>query len=399
MERAISGLPTKSLALRFRRNSVKSPQTTESAPATGASRSAPKRLVASTTLTSVGCRENKVVLDLKFGIVKGYSEYVTFIEKPTPSLNRGRCDAQAVIRIDFSGRFDRVRFKLQYDRPRLWTADISDSRFGDGYGGANGTTSNMAELHIYNRQMRIYGNDLPGHLDAAIDGGLLLKIVDDVIRLDDVITIEVSDERVEWRSREERHYIESKFLYTLSGQNTTYGDRDYDVYAVLNSMNTVWTVFVTSLLVGSDPDLCTRRHRLVSCFGVGKRPNSHLFRDMTFTRQIQYYPGYSAGQRYRLKLDGVILNYVAMVTGPNYRMSHAISKTSRFLAIFRMTRRRFPVIWRHIAGLAVGATFDDRASERSMAIGRSRDTRNDLNPAARLLSTERQRSAINVSSG
>ena len=182
----------------------------------------------------VECRENKVVIDLKFGIVKGYSEYVSFIEKPTPSLKRGRCDAQAVIKIDFSGTFDRVRFKLQYDKPRLWTLDVSDSRLGDGYGGANGTTSNMAELQIYNRQMRVYGNDLPGHLDAAIDGGLLLKIVDDVIRVNDVITIEVSDERVEWRSRADKHYIESKFLYTLSGQNTTYGEKDYDVYAGFN---------------------------------------------------------------------------------------------------------------------------------------------------------------------
>ena len=185
-------------------------------------------------LPSNDCREDKVVLDLKYGIVKGYSEYVSFIETPASSLNRGRCDAQAVIKIDFSGPFDRVRFKLQYDRPRLWTLDISDSRVGDGYGGANGTTSNMAEVQIYNRQMRVYGNDLPGYLDAAIDGGLLLKVVDDIVRLKGVITLEISNERLEWKTQTGKQFIESKFLFMLDGQNATYGDMDYDVYAGFN---------------------------------------------------------------------------------------------------------------------------------------------------------------------
>ena len=40
----------------------------------------------------------------------------------------------------------------------------------------------MAEIQIFNKQMRIYGNSLPGYLDATIDGGLLLKVVDDIFK-------------------------------------------------------------------------------------------------------------------------------------------------------------------------------------------------------------------------
>ena len=109
------------------------------------------------------------------GIVKGYSNYIRFLASPSPTRDSS-CLAQAVLQIDFSGPFNRARFTLDYDKPRLWTFDVSDSSSGDGYGGDNGTTSNMAETQIFNRQLRIYGNSLPGYLDAVIDGGLLLKV-------------------------------------------------------------------------------------------------------------------------------------------------------------------------------------------------------------------------------
>ena len=152
---------------------------------------------------------------------------------PFPSFSR-RCAKQAVVKIDFSGPFTSARFQLRYDRPRMWTLDISDSPFGDGYGGDNGTTSNMAEVHVYNKQLRIYGNNLPGHLDHAIDGGLLLKVVDNFVKKGQDAAVEVSDERVDWTQRGKKSHIESKFLFTLSGQNTTYGNTEYSVYAAFN---------------------------------------------------------------------------------------------------------------------------------------------------------------------
>ncbi|ELU05578.1 hypothetical protein CAPTEDRAFT_195743 [Capitella teleta] len=179
-------------------------------------------------------QRQQVSLDLRHGIVKGYSDYISFLTTPQPSWTK-RCDAQAVVRIDFSGSFNRAKLSLEYDRPRLWTLDVSDSQHGDGYGGDNGTTSNMAETHIFNRQLRIYGNSLPGYLDATIDGGYLLKIVDNVVNTDKKVTLDISDEKIEWSiGGGEKQFIESKFLYTLSGQNTTFGDKDSDVYAGFN---------------------------------------------------------------------------------------------------------------------------------------------------------------------
>ena len=116
----------------------------------------------------------EVDIDLLNGIVKGYSNYISFTASPSPSPDR-TCSARAVVRVDFSGPFNRARLTLEYDKPKLWTLDVSDSATGDGYGGDNGTTSNMAETQVFNRQLRIYGNSLPGYLDAVIDGGLLLK--------------------------------------------------------------------------------------------------------------------------------------------------------------------------------------------------------------------------------
>lgn len=131
-------------------------------------------------------------------------------------------------------QFQVAKFQFEYDRPRLWSLDITDSPYGDGYGGDNGTTSNMAETQIFNRQMRIYGNSLHGIQDASIDGGLLLKVVDDLVKKGSTLVMEISDEKIEWYEGETKQFIESKFLYTLSGQNTTYGSVDYDVYIGLN---------------------------------------------------------------------------------------------------------------------------------------------------------------------
>ena len=167
--------------------------------------------------------------------MRGYSQYIHFIQPPTTSYTR-KCDSQAVLKIDLSGPYKGAKFILNYaDRPRLWTLDISDSPTGDGYGGDNGTTSNMAETHIFNKQMRIYGNNLPGFLDATINGpGLLMKVVDNVVKRGSKLTIDITDEKIEWAHGGKKNYIESRFLYTLQSQNTTYGDVENNLYAGFN---------------------------------------------------------------------------------------------------------------------------------------------------------------------
>ena len=183
---------------------------------------------------SVTCGDDNVVhIDFQRSIVKGYSPFIHFLQTPTWSM--GACDSQAVVKVDFSGPYKGVEVHLNYAKsPRLWTLDISDSPSGDGYGGDDGTTSNMAELQILNRQMRIYGNNLPGYMEATSDGGLLIRTIDDFATKGSKAVITISDERVDWQRGKMKESLTSKFLYTLNGQETLYGKVDYDVFFGFN---------------------------------------------------------------------------------------------------------------------------------------------------------------------
>ncbi|KAJ8299701.1 hypothetical protein KUTeg_023761 [Tegillarca granosa] len=179
-------------------------------------------------------QDNFVQIDLRDGRVSGFSPYISFVEPPRPGRS-GTCSQQVVLKIDFSSKYHGAKIFLDYNEPpRLWTLDISDSPTGDGYGGDNGTTSNMAETQIHNKQLRVYGNLLPGHMDASSNGGLLITTIDDFVKKGSRTKIDISDERIEWKSGKHKDFIESKFLYTLSGQQPTYGLMDYNVYIGLN---------------------------------------------------------------------------------------------------------------------------------------------------------------------
>ncbi|XP_071955177.1 signal peptide, CUB and EGF-like domain-containing protein 3 [Antedon mediterranea] len=183
-------------------------------------------------------REPGVKLDLRSGNVTGSSDCIQIIVPPIPS-NNGLCDSQAVVKVDFSGICKSVKFVLMYgDNPTLWTVDISDSQTGDGYGGSRDQVkaSNIAETQIFNRQMRIYSNSLPGHTDATIDGGLLLKVIDNIAEKGSRLTLQISDERIQWNNhKSEKGVMRNKYLYTLSGQEPIFGDElEYNIYAGFN---------------------------------------------------------------------------------------------------------------------------------------------------------------------
>lgn len=178
--------------------------------------------------------DNVVQIDLQRSIVRGYSPYVHFIQSPTWA-SRSQCSAQAVVKIDFSKKYQGAKLLLHYGRsPRLWTLDISDSPTGDGYGNDDGTTSNMAEVQIHNRQMRIYGNTLPGYMDASSNGGFLIRTIDGFVNKNSKAILDVSDERLQWTRGNIHDFLESKFLFTLNGQETLYGDVEHDVYIGFN---------------------------------------------------------------------------------------------------------------------------------------------------------------------
>lgn len=55
-------------------------------------------------LLVTGQAKQVVEVDLRLGIVKGYSSYVQFLVPPVTSHSR-RCDVQAVLRLNFSGPY------------------------------------------------------------------------------------------------------------------------------------------------------------------------------------------------------------------------------------------------------------------------------------------------------
>ena len=191
----------------------------------------------SSTASKSKDRQRQVIdLDLSTGHVKGSSPYVEYLTPLTPS-KRANCDGRAVLRIDMSGPFQTVRFVLRYARPRLWSFHVADT-FSDGYGGGATDTDSLstAEAHISNRQLRIYSNQLPGFHDATINGGLLLKVANNVVDSNNTVTLQVSDERIEWEPEGRRkQFIESKFLYRLrEGEDNEDAHNDRYLYVGLN---------------------------------------------------------------------------------------------------------------------------------------------------------------------
>lgn len=114
----------------------------------------------------------EVDLDLRHGIVKGYSQYISFLSSPSPVTESetgtghgsgasaiGVCSARAVVRVDLAGPFNRVRLSLDYDRARLWTLDMADSPTADGYGGGaggNGTENERAQSEDSMAETQVY---------------------------------------------------------------------------------------------------------------------------------------------------------------------------------------------------------------------------------------------------
>eukprot|EP00057_Strongylocentrotus_purpuratus_P009497 XP_011663971.1 PREDICTED: signal peptide, CUB and EGF-like domain-containing protein 1 isoform X8 [Strongylocentrotus purpuratus] len=180
--------------------------------------------------------QERIFLDLRTGIVEqGQGEFIKLLVYPKASPNFG-CDGQAVLKISFAGPYRMARFFLDYyEPPRNWTLDISDSPGGDGMGGDGDLTSNMAELQIRDKQMRVYSNGLSGYTSETLNGGLLLKIVDDVVEAGTKLKLEIADEKVRWNNRENsKGVMESRYLFMLNGQTPEYGEMDHDIYVGLN---------------------------------------------------------------------------------------------------------------------------------------------------------------------
>ena len=205
--------------------------------------------------------KNVVDIDLRLGIVRGYSNQVTFVLSPSlanvtatrrapPAVTSSssvtsfdECSARSVVRIDFSGRHKVAHLRLTYSRPRLWTFDASTSSTGDGYGdGGNGDRGGdgygggggSAEAHIVNRQLRLYANRLTGYGGEVVDGGLLLRVQDDILRDGETLQLDIADGYMSWTSATTTDSLESRFLFALGGRNASHERPGRHVYIGFN---------------------------------------------------------------------------------------------------------------------------------------------------------------------
>lgn len=142
--------------------------------------------------------------------------HLTYLD---PNDEARECTAQGVIRLTFDPLGVRriARFDLTMgSQIQGFTFNFGDSSTNNGYGGDGGTTSNSAEIHSNDNRFYIWAN-------TKICGDtLLLKIDYNVIEPGDIITILISNERIELTNHRSYHQIlRSPYLFALNQQNVT----------------------------------------------------------------------------------------------------------------------------------------------------------------------------------
>ena len=195
-----------------------------------------------------GANKVEMELDLVSGrvvppTVPGVLTHITLLDGPTASSRPDQCDGQALVRLDFSGSYKKAKIELFYGRePRLWTATIADSPKSYGFGANHEYSSNCAEAQVFNGQLRLYSNLLPGFLRESMDGHSLMRVTDKAVEMGANMTFELSDGSVSWKT----HFPNTSevlkdsirncpFLFTLSGQIPAFGPpRDSYIYAGFN---------------------------------------------------------------------------------------------------------------------------------------------------------------------
>ncbi|CAB3359889.1 Hypothetical predicted protein [Cloeon dipterum] len=96
-----------------------------------------------------------VHVNLRKGVVIGYSDHVQFMDSPSSNETRP-CSKSFVMRISFEQDFKAVKLSFKYKRPKSWMLHISDQYNVEGYG--QGEPRADLELQVVNSQMRVYGH-------------------------------------------------------------------------------------------------------------------------------------------------------------------------------------------------------------------------------------------------
>ena len=154
----------------------------------------------------------------------------------------------------------KLQFDLYFSNSRRgWNFDISDST-NNGYGGDAGHTSNAAEVHNVNENVLIYTNTLPGYTDYTTNG---LQVETIGSAMTNHVTITIGDEYLMFdNNRGVQRTYRSEYLFTLSGQPTTYGAVDYIIYF---SMNRVVYPFNSGVSSRTGTGLCRAVVKALDC--------------------------------------------------------------------------------------------------------------------------------------
>lgn len=126
--------------------------------------------------------------------------------------------------------YSMARIHLTYgDTPRGWTFNLGDSRTNNGHGGDGGTQSRDAEVQIHNQNLGIFGNDFMEGRDHK------LRVVKDIIGAEgNEVSIQVSNEDVQYASAATTDGLNSPYLFALAGQQEREGQVNHDLYVAFN---------------------------------------------------------------------------------------------------------------------------------------------------------------------
>ena len=178
----------------------------------------------------------------------------------------GSCSRQGVLKITFPNpQNGQQKCKLHFDlhlqsglSSSGWNFNIGDSS-NNGRGGDAGHTSNAAEVHNINGDLFVYSNILPGYENFANRDSLLADLKRNAMSTD--VTITVGDELLKFTNdRGAQYHYQSPYLFTLRGQQPTYGGVNYDIFF---SMNRV--VYPYSYTSRTGVGLCTVEIKADSC--------------------------------------------------------------------------------------------------------------------------------------
>lgn len=129
---------------------------------------------------------------------------MVFLQTPSSPYHEN-CVRQAVLRLDFTGLFNKVTFTLDYEHPRLWTFHLADLPTADGHGPVGMSNASMnssripIEVYLFNRQFSARTDVMEGLVNSEVGALAAVQMVDGVLNKGrSKVTMTLSEDKLEW---------------------------------------------------------------------------------------------------------------------------------------------------------------------------------------------------------